>query len=381
MEENVYKKKEKMKIHQYFDGWILPRKFEKNAPMWGYGGVCTKEKEFVDASFYDGGWAKHGGKYAWDSTEEVVQEKVIYIGIFFAHWGHFLVDLTSRLWIFTDNTFDCSNYKVAYLGEEEPEGNYLEFFKLLGISENQLIHVKKPTKFQEVIVPQQGFRPCIWYTEEFQHMFDVLVAKSICDQKVIERYGDAKRIYFTRGNFGKAKATEFGEGYMEQCFCKQGYVSIAPENLSLKEQIYVWNNAKQIVCMNGSIPLNVAFSKNEKLELLILNKMSLYHKNPYIFLQMRNIKAQFINVYKEPFHNYPKSLGEGPYFIYPGKEFREYCRIHHWRYPESKIKFYVYYLGQGFKYILSILNIKGKFRNLISRMVPKGLKERLRGVV
>lgn len=81
-------------------------------------------------------------------------------------------------------------------------------------------------------------------------------------------------------------------------------MSVAPEKLSLEEQIYIWNNADEIACINGTIPLNVVFSKNKNLKLTVLNKTSISHENPYILLQFREIKADFIGVYKEPFKNY-----------------------------------------------------------------------------
>ena len=140
--EQIYKKQEKLYIYEYQNAIILPQKYEDDGPTWGKGGVCNQEGEFVQSSFYDGGWAQNGGKYEWNQTDEIyIDEKVIYIGVFAKHWGHFLVDMTSKLWIFADPEFkeNIKDFKVAYIGEEEPEGNYLEFYKMLGIEKEQLI--------------------------------------------------------------------------------------------------------------------------------------------------------------------------------------------------------------------------------------------------
>ena len=279
--EQIYKKQEKLYIYEYQNAIILPRKYEDDGPTWGKGGVCRQEGEFVQSSFYDGGWAQNGGKYEWNQTDEIyIDEKVIYIGVFAKHWGHFLVDMTSKLWIFADSEFkeNIKDFKVAYIGEEEPEGNYLEFYKMLGIEKEQLIHIEKPARFQKVFVPEAGFRPCIWYTEEYQRMFDLMTESVLKDKTLKEKFKNIKKIYFSRRKFGKAAATEFGEEYIEQCFNQNGYESLGPETLTLREQIYVWNHAEAIACMNGTIPLNVVFCKNEKLKLTILNKMSIYHK-------------------------------------------------------------------------------------------------------
>ena len=366
-EEKIYKKQEKLHIYEYQDAIVLPRKFEQNGPTWGKGGVCSQEGEFVQSSFYDGGWAQNGGKYEWNQEDEVyMEEKAIYVGVFAKHWGHFLVDMTSKLWVFSDPEFkkNIKDCKIVYIGEEEPSGNYLEFFEMLGIKQEQLLHIKNPVRFQKVFVPEAGFRPCIWCTEEYKRMFDQM-AESVSDDKNLkEKFKNINKIYFSRRQFGKVAATEFGEEYIEQCFNKNDYESLAPETLTLREQIYVWNHAKAIACMNGTIPLNVVFCQNKDLKLTILNKMSLYHKNPYIYLYMRNIQAEFINIYKEPLKGYPKSLGEGPYLLKAGKEFFDYCKKEKFEIPYAGIQLRLYDFRQEIRYYLSVLGIRNKIKRI-----------------
>ena len=260
------------------------------------------------------------------------------------------------------------------IGEEEPEGNYLEFYKMLGIEKEQLIHIEKPARFQKVFVPEAGFRPCIWYTEEYQRMFDLMTESVLKDKTLKEKFKNIKKIYFSRRKFGKAAATEFGEEYIEQCFNQNGYESLGPETLTLREQIYVWNHAEAIACMNGTIPLNVVFCKNEKLKLTILNKMSIYHKNPYIYLYMRNIQAEFIDIYKEPLKGYPKSLGEGPYLIKTGKEFFHYCQREKFEIPYTGMKLKFYDLKQEIRYYLCVIGIGNKIRRVGSYIKRKMLR-------
>lgn len=377
MEEKLFKKESKLYIQEYVNGIVLPRKFEGNTPTWGKGGVCDEENNFVSSSFYDGGWAQHGGKYEWNKEDEIyIDENVIYIGLFAKHWGHFLVDMTSKLWAFVDDEFQnhVNELKVAYVGEEEPDGNYLCFFEMLGIKKEQLLHIQKPTRFQKVYVPEAGFRPCIWYTDEYKYMYDNMVAAVEKDEQIKNKFENIKKVYFSRRQFGKAMATEFGEDYIEQCFNLNGYISLMPETLSLKEQIYVWNHADKIVCMNGTIPLNVVFCQNEELDLTVLNKMSIYHKNPYIFLFMRNIKARFIDVYKEPLKGYPKSLGEGPYLIKVGEEFKNFCKEQEFNIPYDGFKLWWHDVRAEMKYYLCVIGIGNKIRRVGSYIKRKVLR-------
>ena len=43
----VFEKKELIKLHKYNNAVILPRKEVKDGPMWGLGGVCDENNDFV----------------------------------------------------------------------------------------------------------------------------------------------------------------------------------------------------------------------------------------------------------------------------------------------------------------------------------------------
>lgn len=366
-------KTSKLSIYEYENGIILSRVFLEQSPIWGSGGVCDKNNYFIKQSFYNGGWAKQGGFYSWNH-EEYIDNEVIYIGLFLPHWGHFLVDLTNRMWALPEMIKSRSDIKVAYIGEEELEGNYLHFLELLGINKAQLIHITKPTRFKKVYIPEQGFKSCEWYTCEFLNMLNEMVRRVLNSTFDFSRVMNIDKVYFTRRKLRKAINSEFGEEYFENYFIENGYTSLAPEILSLEEQIYVWNHASRIVCMNGTIPLNVMFAANPDLQLLVLNKTSIYHENPMILLKMRKIRAVFIDVFKEPLKGYPKSLGEGPYLLWPTNEFKDYCEKHGFNSNISSNKEKRYFYLQLLKYFWAVLALKSKIRGAVSKVTPLPLK-------
>lgn len=367
----------KLKVEEYTNGIILPRKEIANGPMWGLGGVCNADNQFVQSSFYDGGWATHGGVYSWQE-ETYIDEEAVYIGMFFLHWGHFLVDLTNRMWALPDFRRKQEKVKVAYLGEEEPDRNHLRFFELLGIEKDQLIHIEKPTRFRKVYVPEQGFKSCTWYSDEFVRMLNIMVQSVMNSGNDFSHFAHIENVYFTRRSFAKAVCTEFGEGYFESVFTHNGYTALAPETLTLDEQIFLWNHASSIVCMNGTIPLNVMFACNPKLNLTVLNKMSIFHENPIILLEMRGIQAAFVNIYKEPLKGYPKSLGEGPYLLWPTQEFDEYCDKKKYARAMSERSRQKYFYKQSLSYFWSALGIIPKLRMCVSGLMPESMKRVLR---
>lgn len=369
---DMYKSTEYMKCQEIDKGIVLPRMHSDNAPMWGLGGVCDAQNQFVELSKFHGGWAEYGGYYSW-SEEEYEDDLVVYFGLFFKHWGHFLVDLVGRMWFFTQNNNEERQLKVAYIGEEEPVGNYLEFFELLGIKEEQLIHVTKPTRFRKVIVPQFASRPCIWYTKEFESIFHFIAEKVERENYIYDKQ-DLNRVYFTRLNFAKAQRTEIGEEYIAKCMEYNGYSLISPEKLSLRDQVYIWNHAKEIVCMDGTIPINVGFSQNKELQLVVMHKTALVHKNLDLYLLMSGCKVTLLDVFREPFKKYPKSIGEGPFLFSLNGDIQVYSDEKNMKLPFSPKEIQSIERRNYIKYLLQILNIKGKVRAILSKVYHSNRK-------
>ena len=367
------KKMEPLQIEEYSNGLILPRKETASGPMWGLGGVCDEKNQFVQSSYYDGGWATHGGAYPWDD-ETYVDEDAVYVGMFYLHWGHFLIDLTNRYWALPMLQKRNKYLKVAYIGEEEPGENHLRFFELLGIQKEQLIHIQKPTRFRRVYVPQQGFKSCSWYTDEYLQMLNGMVKNALVSNQDFSEMEKADKVYFSRRSFSKAVCSEFGEEYFQSVFEENGFTVFAPETLTLDQQIYLWNHASEIVCMNGTIPLNVMFCCNPCLELTILNKTSIFHENPVVLLKMRGVSARFVDIYREPLKSYPKSLGSGPFLLWPTLDFCQYCDEKTLRVNLSPAKEKKYFRIQTLRYYWAVLGIVPKLRLFVSKIAPDWMK-------
>lgn len=362
--KKMHKKEDKIKYEEYDNGFILPRKIVDKAPGWGLGGVLDSNRLFVELSAYHGGWIDQGGYYEFDDYE-VSDETIVYMGLFFKHWGHFLVDLLPRLWFISSYPEIANKCKIAYIGEDEPKGNYLLLLNLLGIKEKQLIHITEPTQFKKIIVPAYSCRPCIWYSEEYVKMFDTIVDNALEDYQVPDNLQDIDKVYFSRTALSKAKSTEFGEKMIENVYKDNGYNILYPEALTLYDQVYIWNNAKHIACLNGSIPLNLVFCMNKYLRIDILNKTSAIHLNPYLYLLMREVTYNHINVYIQPFKFFTPSLGSGPFLLSVTQEFRNYLKENNLNNNYSLYTIYINNIFNFIKYTYRIINPIYRIKMLI----------------
>ncbi|WP_372922674.1 glycosyltransferase family 61 protein [Roseovarius sp.] len=378
----MYCSDETMTVQEVPAGIVLPRRGSAEGPRWGLGGVCDADNVFVTLSAYDGGWGKHGGYYPWQ-TEDYRDEEVVYFGPFFRHWGHFLVDLVGRAWFFTYRNPQPQHLKIAYLGEHDPSGNYLEFFELLGITPQQMIRITKPTRFKKVIVPQFSCRSCAWYTEEYRSIFDHMARRVRAEDHAPAALKHLRKVYFSRLAFGKAKKTEAGEDQIAAWLNENGFSLIGPETLSLRDQIYLWNHADEVVCLNGSIPMNVAFSLNSDLRLLVLNKASRPHCNLDLFLMMRPCEATLLDAYREPIKGYPKTLGSGPFLLSMTDDLRQYSQQNHLEWPFTDHQLLINDRTNTGIVAFRILkmNIRRKIIAPAFQIVPKGIKTRLQRLV
>ena len=193
-------------------------------------------------------------------------KKVVYCGYFVFHWGHFLVDVVSRLWYFLQNDPSVDRY-VFILPEgsqADIRGNYKEFFTLLNIWD-RLEFINTPTTYREVIVPEPGFQRKQYYSPLYIDVFDA-VAENI---QVDPSWIPLKKLYFSRSRLKKARAVEFGFDAFDNFFEKNGYTVLYPETLSLSKMIFYIRNADTIASVSGSLPHNMLFGKqNQKLEIL-----------------------------------------------------------------------------------------------------------------
>ncbi len=312
----------KLEIRLIENGIILPYKSSnenKDFPNGGCGGVLNDVLEFVNESAYDGGWLKQGAIYNFNKRDIINEKKdVIYIGHIGQHFGHFLIDQVSRLW-FVNSDINLNDIYIAYIADNDISGNFLEFLKLLGIKIEKCIRVNKPMRFNRIYIPDQSAKPGEWYTNEFKNIFKTVTKNALKNTNISS---NNKKIYFTRTHFNIACKKEIGENIYEDIFKKNGYEILIPEKLSLSEMIYYINTSETIVCINGTIPLNIIFALHP-INLIVLNKTEIFHKNLMYFIDIIKNSITYIDIYSPKYKG--KNIGVGPFLMTLTDNMKKYC--------------------------------------------------------
>ncbi|MCI8588552.1 MAG: glycosyltransferase family 61 protein [Bacilli bacterium] len=337
-----YKSEESLEKTVVKNGIILPGKpdlYNENPKLWSIGGVVDSEGHFIESSstryFY-------GGNYEVDlDRASKVNEKVIFFGPFVAHWGHFLCDQISRLWYVLDHP---NEYKIAYCSWGlELYGNFMELFELVGIPPEQIIDVSSPTCFQEVIIPDVSFIPGEFYTDEFERLIDHIVKNCTISKKNIP-----EKIYFTRSNLIGNNDKEHGEDNIATTLIHNGYEVLSPETLSLREQIFYINHAKQIAMLSGSIAHNLMFCRKET-EVIIFNKIDLINDYQSVIDHMTRAKITYVDAYMKIL---PVLFGNGPFLFKVSKYFKQFLKDQGMQIVSTRgiqIRDYFWYFKQYYK--------------------------------
>lgn len=97
--------KRSLECHTYEEVILLPAKIcPESSNFWSKGGVVDRFGEYIESSAMkaEGQMIKDrmNGSYAYDpiNIDSLNFDEVIYFGLFINHYGHFLVEVVSRLW-------------------------------------------------------------------------------------------------------------------------------------------------------------------------------------------------------------------------------------------------------------------------------------------
>ena len=347
-------------------GTILPCK-ESDQKVWGIGGVVDCTGKYVDASTIGNAF---GGLYPYLPNEvEYYDEIVIYIPIIPKHWGHFLIDCLCRFWFVLDKKYE--KYRIAYCGykwdDEGIDGNYLGLLNLLGVNKEEMIQIRKPSRFKSIYIPSATFGYNITNIE-YTKIINKIVENTMKSPEVKD-FCSYEKIYFTRTRFARSALREVGERELENWFKENNFKIISPENMTVLEQIFYVHTCKEMGCLNGTLPHNAVF-KGNTLRLIILNKTPIPNPPQFRIDQLFNVESIYVDVYNRKFEKHPESCGGGPFLLETNDNLKRYFMDNNLDIISySRIQSMSLQLKNSIRYEMLILRKRLKKINLIRKAI------------
>lgn len=289
-------------------GIILPLRDARDGVHLWEGGVLDSTGSFV-AGHVNHPTRTHDRNilsgYEPAATPQYLAESVVYAGGSGSlHFGHFLTETLSRLWWFVANR--GSSLRVVFNTQGFTVDHHLmQFIRMLGIPDDQVLFLDQPTQFESVIIPDQAFflGSGDYHLDAMRLIFDT-IRDSVSP-------GTTKKLYLTRTGFqGRAgRLQEINERLFEDFYREQGFEIVAPETLSLPEQISLVAGASQLATTSGTLSHLVLFSPNDVAQdILLRNPRSLKLEGQWGMSQFR---ASSVSVVDATLQLLPGSHGWG----------------------------------------------------------------------
>lgn len=245
-----------------------------------------------------------------NQSVKVSDKTVIYLGYMStAHYGNILFDFISRLWWQAENK---QNFDWIYTAPNRVHTPALlhQLAELFLGKDVNLVRVTNPTQYKEIIVPQQTFIHDQYIMPQYASIYSKIYLA--LQPKNTIAYD---KIYLTRTHLNRHK--EIGEKRFERFFEANGYHVIAPEELAIADQAYLINHCIEMASIEGSHAHGVVWAnpRGGGGRQIILRKQSEVIPRQIMLNQLWEKELVLIDVFDEPFRNFPISHDRGPFLL------------------------------------------------------------------
>lgn len=189
---------------------------------------------------------------------EYVNREFVYIGDYTAnmHYGHFLIEAISSLWYLVKNpNVDILCHQVA----RPFKNTFIDiFFKALQTNKKRFFSLSSPCQIKTVIIPH----PSMYFgTEGFQchRVSTEKVAENILSHSNQKIKQTEQPLYLSRTKLKDGNRNIIGERDLEEKLRQKGVLIAYPEQLSLEEQIHLFNKHQVIIGCIGSALHGILF--------------------------------------------------------------------------------------------------------------------------
>ncbi|QTL03946.1 DUF563 domain-containing protein [Aquabacter sp. L1I39] len=180
-------------------------------------------------------------EYAHRNIAQIVKEPCFYLdGEHVDHYGHFTLEVLSRLWPF--QKCDLSSLKIVTSAKPNPR--IAELLAPFGVKPEQIHHFNRPIRCDNLIVASQ----------------DYILERSVSDlslrvwRHIAEYYrtpSTSAVLYLSRSRWKKQRYLNQEED-IEQRLQEKGFEIVHPEDLTVPQQISIISQAKFVAGTSGS---------------------------------------------------------------------------------------------------------------------------------
>ncbi len=233
-------------------------------PEQAQGGVYSARGEYVSSSRH----LRRNKDLTAGNPETIVSPgdiprlsgRYLYLGWFFNHYGHFVLESLSRAWAL-DEAGPVDGYLMhLHAPDARPADYLLAFFDLLAVPREKLIFVGQDVQVSELLLPSQQGVLSRDISGEMLALYRQLGNRAA--KRKGDRHGD--RLYISRRFLPSDQRGASNEKVLEDRFRAQGYQVIHPQFLDVTTQLALFANARDFAGLEGSGLHNILFAREPR---------------------------------------------------------------------------------------------------------------------
>jgi hypothetical protein len=175
----------------------------------------------------------------------VEDREVIYLGPLMRHFGHFLLEVLPRLWV-----FDSVPLRTVYFHpfrQKQPIPGFLqETLDLAAGVPVQIILIEEPTVFRRVVAPSPTFELNRAGSPAFWAWCQAFAAKAA------PQPAGGELVYYSRSRLHETKRMTVNEAGLEVLFASRGFEVIHPQTMGFFDQLARMRNCRLLAGCSGS---------------------------------------------------------------------------------------------------------------------------------
>ena len=288
-----------------------------NATIVPFQGCFDDQKAFID-----GTWLHEITSFEYKQTDShnfAHIKKAVYLGCFVNIWGHCITDGLKRLWYFYSNYFSPQEdlmFVYTKVNTLSLPDNFITILNYLLPEKIVLQEIKETTIVDELYIPDVSFFSSEidgkLYSKEFLFTLNLL-KQTYTKPQNFEPYD---KIYLSRTAL--KSHIEFGEQNIEKLFESAGFKIIHPQNYTLEQQLFLYQNCNYFASLEGSSAHNSFFCKPGT-NVYILRKSDFINAYQLAVDKINETKTIYIDC-NYSIMNSKRKPWAGPYFLYPNKQ-------------------------------------------------------------
>ena len=178
--------------------------------------------------------------------ERVIEEEVVYLGWYFDHFGHFLLESLARTWMLPALE---PAVKVVFHSERgaAPSGITLQMLELLGVPRQRILVLDTQTRLRRVIVPEPLYEIATAAHERMPEPYRRIAAALVPADAPSEQPA-----YLSRRLLSSRQRPIIGEFELEEVMRENGFLVVHPETMALADQLRLVNRHRDVFTSAGS---------------------------------------------------------------------------------------------------------------------------------